>query len=136
MRMRIHGEDGNGRCLALFLGNCFSLFLSFKYSFSFLLPCCATCRILVSWPGFEPVPKQWKCRFLTTVQFSSVAQSSLYHQEIWSFVFKIEVWLIYNVVLVAGIQQSDSIIYLYIIFFRLFSIIVYYKMLNTVPCAI
>ena len=44
----------------------------------------------------------------------------------------IEVWLIYNIVLVSGIQQSDSAIYI----FRLFSITGYCKILNTVPCAI
>ena len=48
--------------------------------------------------------------------------------------------LIYNVVLVSGIQQNDSVIhiymYIYIFFFRFFSIIGYYKILNIVPCAI
>ena len=44
--------------------------------------------------------------------------------------------LIYNVVLISGIQQSDSCIYIYIFFFRFFSIINYYKILNIVPCAI
>ena len=43
--------------------------------------------------------------------------------------FKVEVQLIYNIVLVSGIQQSDSVTY----FFILFSIIGYYKILNTVP---
>ena len=48
--------------------------------------------------------------------------------------------------LVSGIQQSDSHIYIrvyiyiyiyaYIFFFRFFSIIGYYKILNIVPCAI
>ena len=40
--------------------------------------------------------------------------------------FKVEVQLIYNIVLVSGIQQSDSVTY----FFILFSIIGYYKILN------
>ena len=39
--------------------------------------------------------------------------------------------LIYNIVLVSGVQQSDSILYMY--FFRLFSIMGYYKILNIVP---
>ena len=65
------------------------------------------------------------------------------------FLFKIyffEVQLIYNVVLVCGIQQSDSVsyiymclyiyIYIYIFFFIFFSIVVYYRILNIVPCAI
>ena len=49
---------------------------------------------------------------------------------------KIEVQLIYNIVLVSGIQQSDSVIHMYIFFFRFFSIIDYYKILNIVPCAV
>ena len=28
--------------------------------------------------------------------------------------FLIEVWMIYNVVLVSGVQQSDSVIYIYV----------------------
>ena len=36
--------------------------------------------------------------------------------------------------LVSGIQQSDSVAYIF--FFRFFSIIGYYKILNIVPCAI
>ena len=47
-----------------------------------------------------------------------------------SFFLKIKVQLIYNIVLVSGVQQSDSVIH---VFFRLFSIIGYYKTLNTVP---
>ena len=48
----------------------------------------------------------------------------------------IEVQLTYNVVLVSGIQQSDSVLYIYILFFRFFSITDYYKILNIVLCAI
>ena len=48
-----------------------------------------------------------------------------------------EVWLIYKV---SGIQQSDSIIHIYMVyvysFSDSFSIIGYYKVLNLVPCAI
>ena len=41
-------------------------------------------------------------------------------------------------VLVSGVQQSDSTIqiHIYLFFFRFFSIIGYYKILNIVPCAI
>ena len=56
-----------------------------------------------------------------------------------SFFLKIYVELIYNIVLVSGVQQSESVIYLYTHiynFFRLFSIIDYYKILNIIPCAI
>ena len=42
-----------------------------------------------------------------------------------------------QVVLVLGVQQSDSFyICIYIFFFRLFPIIIYYKILNIVPSAI
>ena len=48
----------------------------------------------------------------------------------------IEIQLIYNVVLVSGLQQSDSVICICTFFFRFFSIIGYYKILSRVPCAI
>ena len=47
------------------------------------------------------------------------------------FSFFLEVELSYNVVLVSGIQQSDSVI-----FFISYSIIGYYKILNIIPCAV
>jgi len=42
----------------------------------------------------------------------------------------------YNIVLVSGVQQSDSIIhmYTYILFHLILPIIGYYKVLNIVPC--
>ena len=40
--------------------------------------------------------------------------------------FFIEIYLIYNIVLVSGVQQGNSVIYIYI-YFRLFSIISYYN---------
>ena len=54
------------------------------------------------------------------------------------FFFKIEVQLIYKVVLVSSVQQSDSVIYIYVyIYFSIFfSIIGYYKILSRFPCAI
>ena len=39
--------------------------------------------------------------------------------------------MVYNAVLVSGIEQSDSYIY----FFKFLSITVYYKILNIVPSA-
>ena len=56
----------------------------------------------------------------------------------WLFLsFKMDVYLIYNVVLVSDAQQSDSVINVCIFFFRLFSIGVYYKILSSiVSCAI
>ena len=45
--------------------------------------------------------------------------------------------MIFNVVLVSGVQHSDSVIHIHIlIFFRLFSHIDYYRILSRVPCAI
>ena len=58
------------------------------------------------------------------------------------FFFLIEVELIYNVVLVSGIQQNDSDIYIdrythiYIFFVIFFPIMFYYRILNTVSCAL
>ena len=43
--------------------------------------------------------------------------------------FLIEVWLIYNVLLVSSEQQSDSVTDKFIVFFRVFSIIGYYMTL-------
>ena len=61
--------------------------------------------------------------------------------------FFIEVQLTYNVVLVSGVEQSNSVyvcvcvcvcvcVYTHIFFFILFSIMVYYRKLNIVPYAI
>ena len=49
------------------------------------------------------------------------------------FFKKTEVSLIYHD---SGVQQSDSVIHMYIFFFRFFSLIGYCKILNIVPCAI
>ena len=45
---------------------------------------------------------------------------------------------IYNVVLVSGVQHSDSVICTHtcLFFSRFFSIIGYYRVLSRVPCAI
>ena len=49
----------------------------------------------------------------------------------------IGVQLIYNVVLLSDVQPSDSNVFVYIYSFSdFFSIVVYYKIVNTVPCAI
>ena len=52
----------------------------------------------------------------------------------------IEILLNYKVMLVSGVQQSDSVTYIYIhtyiFFFMLFSIMVYHRILNIVPSAI
>ena len=48
----------------------------------------------------------------------------------------IGVYLLYNVVLISTVQKSDSVIHLYTLFFIFFLIMVYHKILNTIPCAI
>ena len=50
------------------------------------------------------------------------------------FLFLIEVYLIYNAMLLSNVQQSDPDIYVNFLVF--FSIIVYYKILNIIPYAI
>ena len=52
---------------------------------------------------------------------------------IYIYMFLIEVLLIYNFVLVSGVQHSDSVIY---ILFQICSLIVYYRILIIVPSAI
>ena len=45
--------------------------------------------------------------------------------------------MIYNVVLISGVQQSDSVIHIHIfILFQILSHIDYHRILNIVPCAI
>ena len=51
------------------------------------------------------------------------------------FIF-IEVYLIYNVMLVADVQHSYSVIHKYLFFLRSFSLIGYHKILRIVPYAI
>ena len=51
------------------------------------------------------------------------------------FFFFFEIELLYEVVLVSGVQQSDSE-YIYTFFIRFFLIIDYYKILIIVSCAI
>ena len=44
-----------------------------------------------------------------------------------------DVYLIYNVVLISTVQQSDSVIHIY--FISVFFSIAYYRILNILPCA-
>ena len=52
------------------------------------------------------------------------------------FMYFIEVSLIYNVVLISAVQASDSVRHTSTFFFRFFSIIIYHRILNLVPCAL
>ena len=47
--------------------------------------------------------------------------------------FLIEVQLIYSIVLVSGVEQSDQV-YIYVYSLKFFSITVYYKVLGLVLC--
>ena len=51
-------------------------------------------------------------------------------------IISIEAQLTYNFVLIYAIQQNDSIIHVYIIFFILFSIMVFHGIMHIVPYAI
>ena len=50
--------------------------------------------------------------------------------------FKTEVQFIHSVMLISAVQQGDSVIHMYTLFFRFFSIMVYPRILNIAPCAI
>ena len=70
-------------------------------------------------------------------------KSDLEGHRFYFSLFFIEVQLIYNVVLISAVQPSDSGVYIhsvcvcvYTLFKTLFPTVVYYKILNIVPCAI
>ena len=44
--------------------------------------------------------------------------------------------LFYNVMLISGVQQSDSVIHINVSIFQILSHIGYYRLLNRVSCAI
>ena len=48
----------------------------------------------------------------------------------------IEVWLNYNVVLIAAVEQSDSVAHMYTFFLIFISTMVYQRILNIIPCGI
>ena len=52
------------------------------------------------------------------------------------FIYFIELLLIYNFILISAVQQYDLVIHIHTFFFIFFSIMVYQKILNIVPCAI
>ena len=84
-------------------------------------------------------PQQWRLvwnlYFLECSSREAGKVWNFFSVAIWLLSFLIEIQLIYKVILVSGVQQSDSVRYLNIyIFFRLFSIIESYKILNIVLC--
>ena len=58
----------------------------------------------------------------------------LYFSSLQTFI--IFLTLTYNVMLVSAVQQNDSVIHMCALFFVFFSIMVYHKILNIVPCVI
>ena len=83
-----------------------------------------------------------KCRIVCTFYVSFCLSVCLFLIIQWlrtQIVFKnyfIEVYLIYNIVLISTVQQSDSVIPIHIFLFIFFFIMVYHRMPNIVPCAI
>ena len=70
-----------------------------------------------AWPGIEPVTSWFLIRVV-----SAASQREL-HARTLKKCFFIRMYFIYNVVLVSGVQQSDSVIYIFIFFFTFFSIV-------------
>ena len=71
---------------------------------------------------------RWICHFeLCLLNFKE--------KVIYIYIYFIEVQLIHNVVLISAIQQCDSVICIYT-FCIFFSIMVYHRVLNIVPCAV
>ena len=48
--------------------------------------------------------------------------------------YLIDIWLIYNVVLISAVQQSDSVMHTYTFFFYILFHMVHHRILNIVPC--
>ena len=55
---------------------------------------------------------------------------------VFSFIYIDTVKSIYSMMLVSSIQYADSVIHTHTFFFKIFSLIGYYKILSIVPCAI
>ena len=96
---------------------------------------CSVINVSVSYLGmtylFNKLPT------FNLIQHNSNFQITKYMERF----FLMEIQLIYNIMLVSGVQRHDSVIYIqkrkiYIFLFRFFSLIGYYKILSIVPCAI
>ena len=55
---------------------------------------------------------------------------------LYFLIYFIEVWLIYNVLLISVVKHSDSVIHIYLFFFIFLSVMVCYMILTIVPCVI
>ena len=67
------------------------------------------------------------------LKFSAVSADSIVC--VCVVVIFIGVQLIHNVVLVSGVPQNKSVIYIHVYSFRFFSLIGHYRVLNRVPCS-
>ena len=56
--------------------------------------------------------------------------------KVFIYLYFIDIELIYSVMLISALQQSDSFILIYTFFFAFFSIMAYHRILNIVPCVI
>ena len=75
------------------------------------------------------------CFLLKSSSVAAASSTKVRSPGLWSFfkVYFIKVYLIYDVVLISVVQQSDSVIQIHISSFRFFSIIAYYRILNIIP---
>ena len=91
----------------------------------------------MGWGENTPTQRQeaHRCRGIGKL-YPQSRPSSL--DQIFFFLFHTGVRLINNVVFILGIQQSDSVlyIYMYLLVFKFFSHLAYYRVLSRVPCAI
>ena len=100
----------------------------------------ASQRILGPPRGWNPALPPGRLFFLLFPSHFPLGNQRLYFRGthiilFFSFTF-IGVQLIYNVRLVSGVQQSDSVTHVYSLFFRFFSHIGYHRVLSGVSCAI
>ena len=81
---------------------------------------------------------QRKKNFQIVLFFLPTTQLPYLNLIFFSEMYFIEVQLIYNVVLISAVQQNDSVthIHVYAYIYIFLSIMVYYRILNIVPCAI
>ena len=91
-------------------------------------------RILSGCFSQTPVYLILSVYYFVILSFWQMNKSRLKEVRVFVFFNFIEVQLIYNIVLISAVQQSDSVIHIF--FFISFSIMVYHRILNIVSCAI
>ena len=89
-----------------------------------------------STPGHLFSQKKWKYLYTQTWMFLCLICNS---QKVETNQVSINRWKNEEIefcLLISTEQQSDSMIYIYTLFFIFFSIVVYHKLLNIVPCVV